>query len=351
MSDGPGSGTVGVWSVPVIQDVLERAGALGRGQRVAGVTVEQLAGSGLVGQVRRLRVRYHGTSDAGPSSLVLKECSSAFAESVELARVEVGAYQVGVARLAGVDVPRMYSLDADGHDGGQLPWLLMADLGDDGFVRQIDGFTDEQAFRAVVEVAKLHARWSTQPPPAAEWLRTPVDSLVAAFCRRWMRSYTEDWPEVLGPVPTLLRDGFDGVAAQLADADRTVAHGDFHSQNIQLTPDRCTLIDFQFVQHASGMLDVARLLATSLTTDVRRAIEHDLLRVYVDTLGSLGVNDFDLGRSMVALRAGLLWNFSTPLALHLVTIQTRGTRWPRRLPILERCLSAAQDWDALELLR
>lgn len=38
------------------------------------------------------------------------------------------------------------------------------------------------------------------------------------------------------------------------------------------------------------------------------------------------------------------------LTLHIHTMSASGKSWPERLPILERCLAAVEDWAALDLV-
>lgn len=321
-------------STGVVARSLRRAGLLPGNARVSGLEDGGLAGSGLVGQVRRLLVSYTGDSGASPESLVLKTPLPQMAEGEALAAVERRFYELGLAGEAAVAVPRVLHCD----DGS----LLMEDLGREGFVRQSDGYTRDEAVRAVQEIAKLHGYFRGRALDRNAWLRPPVDSPVATFCRRELQSWDGEWPRVLGVVPGLLSTRFDDVATMLDTEDRTVAHGDFHSQNVHMGRHGCTLIDFQFVQHASGMLDVARLLATSLTVEARRDVETEILAAYEAASGT--------AIDVVALRAGFLWSFAAPLALHLVAMKAQGRNWPDRLPILERCLAAADDWDALSVL-
>ncbi|MGK8502656.1 phosphotransferase [Nocardia asiatica] len=330
-----------------LEATLRSSGCLPTAGHVAQVAVRGLAGSGLVGEVQRVLVTYDPPGSSGPASLIYKEATDRFAESRDLAMVELGFYRYHQANPAPFDVPTVLAYGVD-----PAPWLVMEDLGDEGFIRQIDGCSADLAFRAMTALAGVHAWWWRRELPAElNWALPPADSRVGQFCRRWLRSYQGDWPQTLGQAPALVVDKFDQLADLLAPAHRTIAHGDFHSQNIHFGAHRCTLIDFQFLQHASGMLDVARFLATSLTTDTRRAIEADLLRAYHDRLAELGAGRADTDQWTIELRAGFLWNLCTPLALHVISLERGGGGWPTRLPILERCVAAADDWNALDLLR
>ena len=312
-----------------VEDSLRASGVLSERSTVVALDVVPLGGEGLVGEVRRLRPVYAG--EPGPATLIHKAPAARVAEGARMAAAERDFYRAGIAGGAGVSVPVAHHVGDDGQ-------LLLSDLGDGGFVPQVVGHRPEQAARALREVATLHRAFRGRAPVA----ETPVDSPVAAFCRGVLRTRGGGWPSVLGDRAALLVEHLDLIAALLATPDATLAHGDFHSQNTHLGRTACTLIDFQFVQHASGMLDVARFLGTSLTTDTRRAVERDLLAEYAAAAGA--------PVDTTALRAGLLWNLTTPLALRLVSLRADGGTWPARLPILERCLTAARDWDAWALL-
>lgn len=268
---------------------------------------------------------------------MLKAPSNMIAEGSVLAEIERDFYASDLAGASGLGVPLTFVGDS---------WILVEDLGDKGLVKQAQGYEPEQALAAVREIARLHAHFRGAPVP--HWLRPPIDSAVADFCRTRLHTWNRDWPPALKHVPSLLVERFDDIAAFLHTPDSTITHGDFHSQNIFVLPDRCRLIDFQFLQHASGLIDIARLLATSLTIEVRRDIEMTLLAEYHTRLAELGQPPEVEWQT--SFRAGLLWNFATPLALHIGAMSASGEPWPSRLPILHRCLTAVEDWAALDLV-
>lgn len=143
----------------------------------------------------------------------------------------------------------------------------------------------------------------------------------------------------------------DALTDIIGRAPATVVHGDFHCQNISFDESGAArLIDFQFVQRGAAVLVVARFLATSLTTEVRRAEERDLLRRYHLRRAALGAPEDEPDAELTALRAGLLWNIAMPLSLHVRRVMMQGRPWPEKFPILTRCLDAARDWDALAVL-
>ncbi|MGH3784843.1 MAG: phosphotransferase [Pseudonocardiaceae bacterium] len=335
-------------TIHTITRALRNAGVLGSRGRVVQAEACEVGGSGLVGTVQRLQLKYAG--QAGPASVVIKCPSVDFADSAVFALSEVRFYGERVPEQTGLRVPQVYACEID--EGGGTSWLLLEDLGDDGFVPQLAGCTPTQAELALDEVAKLHARWwndSSSDMPG--WLQKPEASVTSAFCYRWLRSYPGEWPEALGDVPRQLIKHFGVVAERLARTPRTIVHGDFHCQNMAFGPGSSVrLIDFQFVQQANGMFDVGRFLATSLTTETRREIESGLLRRYHACLDDLGADGHGFDESLDDFRAALVWNLTTPLALHVMKIMTQDRSWPAELPMLRRCLQTMEDWDALAIL-
>ncbi|MBB5938536.1 phosphotransferase [Streptomyces zagrosensis] len=336
-------------SAETLTGLLRDGGALPGDGRVVASRVARMGGSGLVGAVARVHLEYAAGKPAGPASLVLKTASDVFDEGPQLAAMEVKFYRGVVPTLPEALAPLVVGSGLDERTGQS--WLLLEDLGDSGFVRQIDGYSDSQALAAVRKLAVLHAHWwGRDLPRDLRWLTAPQDSAVAGFCARWLRSYGGPWPTALGDAPRRLLAGYDKLAARLGASPRTVVHGDFHSQNIAFgsggQSHDARFIDFQFVQHGCGPLDVARLLATSLRTEVRREIETALVREYHGTLVARGVEGYELDRCVDDIRAALPWNLATPLALHVMGIQREGRHWPLRLPIVERCLAAIDDWGA-----
>lgn len=355
MIDEPEIGSMfhqeGSHDLRAIAALLQRSGRLPADGRVIWVRPVPLSGSGLVGKVSRWELTYATADATGPASLIVKE-SSSFPESAQFAEVEARFYQDLLPTYAGVGAPEPIATGRDQTSGRTV--LLLEDLGDAGFVRQFDGCSGEQAKAALRHLAAFHAQWWGRALPSdTTWLRTPGNSLVGDFCRRWLRAYTGEWPASLGDVPSKLVAGFDRIAERLATAPLTVVHGDFHSQNVRFggpgDDHPVRFLDFQFLQQACGAVDVARFLATSLRTEVRQELDSALVKQYYEHLLEHGVEDYDFDRCVADIRAAMLWNLATPLALHVLLIMTRNGSWPARFPILERCIAAIDAWGSWDV--
>lgn len=326
-----------------IEQLLLQQGLIEDGTRVASVAPLEMSAAGLLGTVTRLRLEFNPPGADGPRTLILKVPSSDSSLSREMSRVEAQFYADRIADGASIRVPAAYYCRVE------EPLLILEDLGEDGFIPQITGCSSAQALQAIREIAKLHARWwNVDLPEGLRWIEPPSDSPAGRFCAHWLRLYRGDWPPALGPVPEILRQRYGEIALRLVSTPWTVVHGDFHSGNLSFGPNRAvTLVDFHRVERATGMVDIARFLATSLQTETRRAIETDLLQEYLRCLEVGGVKGYDMTSAIADLRPALVWILASPLALHIRGIATEGRTWPSHFPILERCLTAIHDWDAL----
>lgn len=329
-----------------IEGILFEHGLIEAPTRVKSVAPVGISASGLMGAVTRLHLEYDPPEPPGPPTLILKTPTGLSALGHDMSRVEVHFYADRVAQESSIHVPAAYYCRIE------EPLLLLEDVGKDGFTPQIVGCSEAQALKAIGEIAKLHARWwNAGLPKKLRWIRSPLDSPAGRFCAHWLQSYKGDWPAALGPAPEILRQRYEEIGRRLAVAPFTVVHGDFHSENVSFDREgNVTLIDFHRVERATGMLDVARFLATSLEVSTRRTIEMTVLREYLRCLGAGGVTGYDMNGAIAGLRPALFWILASPLALHIRGIAEGRRTWPSHFPILERCLAAIQDWDALSAI-
>lgn len=327
-----------------IENILLEQGLIDEGTRVISAAPSAPSASGLMGTVTRLRVVYDPPAATGPRTLILKTASDTSPLSRDMSQLEARFYAERIADAASINVPAAYYCRVE------EPLLLLEDLGESGFIPQIAGCSKTEALGAIREIAKLHARWwNGALPDTLRWIQSPLDSPAGHFCAHWLQSYNGSWPPVLGPIPEILQERYAEIGERVGTAPSTIVHGDFHSGNISFGLDgRVTLVDFHRVEHATGMADIARFLATSLQIETRRAVETDLLREYLRCLQSNGVQEYDMDRCIADLRSALLWALASPLALHIRGIMQEGRDWPSHFPILERCLTAIDDWDALQ---
>jgi hypothetical protein len=188
--------------------------------------------------------------------------------------------------------------------------------------------------------------WCRSFVPAAEasigWLLAPA--LSALGRRRAGRWFPED-----------LRSGLaryairrTPVLRRLDRGPRTLVHHDCHPGNLAQFPDgRVVLFDWQLVRAGPWASDVAYLVATSLSTDQRRAHERRLLERYLDALAVMG------GRPPIASEAwrSYVANLVYPLEAMVVTLAL-GALQPADAvrPVVARAAAAVADHDAFAVL-
>jgi len=155
--------------------------------------------------------------------------------------------------------------------------------------------TAEQTADLLAELARLHAYgWENRSVTSAPWLVPRIAQTAQVRGVKEISGNFEGAPGVGVPDdmrdPQQLVDAFDALGAQQPGAGWTVIHGDMHVGNTFLDGSGCPgLLDWQLVQHGHWSIDVAYHIASALEPAERAGAERDLLRHYLDRLGSEGV--------------------------------------------------------------
>jgi aminoglycoside phosphotransferase (APT) family kinase protein len=131
-------------------------------------------------------------------------------------------------------------------------------------------------------------------------------------------------------------------------APRCLAHGDYRVDNMMFGPDGITIVDWQTVQQSGAAADVAYFLGASLTPQLRRAHEDELVAGYHEALCATGV-EHPLERFREEYRhATLAGVVMTVAASMLVTVDDRGRRMFATMA--ERHFTHALDAGVADLL-
>lgn len=323
-----------------LENILRGAGWLAADTRILSVTPETLEGGGLVGNVQRLHVTYAHTP--GPGTFIVKLPTHQLTEAVAFSQTEACFYQQASRWFPGIPAPIWYAGDEN--------YLLLEELHNGCFVKQLTGCNAAQAQQAIRQIAQLHAQWWDRDLPAGlHWVQPLNTAPAGNFCTQRLQAYRGEWPALLQPYLPHITRRLSALQSLLLAAPRTIVHGDYHSQNIFFREDNVTLIDFQFMQQACGMLDVARFIATSLSTELRRSIEQTLLETYRACLHAQGIH-YPAHQCLQDYKAALLWNLLPPVALHLVNVTELGKQWPAQFPILQKCITAIEEHEAMQVL-
>ena len=267
-----------------------------------------------------------GAGEPPPATLFVKSPppdapTRLFINLTRLPTHEVRFYQQ-IAPALSIERPRAYHAQVTG--AGQRFALVLEDLGarNARLFEVADELTGEEARQVVVELARLHATFWDSPRLQTDlaWLRAP--GKVA-----WSLAAVERLLPSLALSTALKRHGnlvppeIRAVARRIVGLRRplelawgreplTVIHGDAHASNLYSVDGRIGLLDWQLVQCGQGMRDLAYFLTTSLPTDLRRAVEKDLVALYLSTLAGLGVANapaFDEAWMQYRLHALYAW--------------------------------------------
>lgn len=177
----------------------------------------------------------------------------------------------------GFSAPLIHAEDAE------AGFLLLEDLGDQTYTRELDGGGDAHALYALATdtLIALHDR---VPPSALAALPVFDDARALREVQLLLDWY---WPAHFGvPVPAETRAAFvaawEEVLPRRFDVPQSIALFDFHVDNLLVLKDRkgveaCGLLDFQDAVLAPITFDLVSLLE-----DVRRNLPWDLMQVMID---------------------------------------------------------------------
>lgn len=289
---------------PTMTAALVEGGALAPRGRVTTVTQQPFAaGQGFLGDLARLALTYDPTGPAGPSTVVAK------APTTDPGGREVGRllsvwpresrFFADLAGSIAARVPRCYY---NGADPERERWLLLLEDCGDTEAHQQTGANAAQAHAAVEELVRLHGPWlpsrtaeanDTAPARPTRWMpgfdQGPLQSLewavvgaVEPFLARFgdhLPSPTPDWLRRFAPT-------LAAWSARRAQHPLTLVHADYRLDNLIVRGTSVVVVDWQTALVAPGAMDLSSFLATSLTTEDRRATEHELFAAYASGLGA-----------------------------------------------------------------
>jgi aminoglycoside/choline kinase family phosphotransferase len=331
---------------------------------VRAVTFERI-GTGQIGASYRLHLDATGPV---PATLVAKLAagSSQARERVsEGYRKEVRFY-ADLAALVAINTPTCWYAAIS--DDCQSFTLLLEDLAPAVPGQQAHGCRPDQAVAAVQNLAGLHAPLWCNPllHDHADWLR-PMDEATGAFLGELMVGATEQFVERyatrLGAanVETLRRSAaLIGRWSTTNDDIFAVMHGDYRLDNLMFAPEGSAAgaagaagvaaVDWQTATTGPPARDLSYFLGTSLSVDLRRTHEREMVEVYVEALKVRGV-DYPLERCFEDYRLGVMQGpLITVLGCIYATAEPSAASDDMFMAMASRSCTAIRDLATLELL-
>lgn len=316
---------------------------------------------GAVAEVNRLQLRYR-SGLSGPSSVILK--SSLTTDDVwntrdasSLDRREVQFYKE-LSPDVGVDVPRIYFAGFETSTNSAL--ILMEDLAGMRAVDQHVGGSSRDVGDALRYLAQLHRAWWNSPRlEEFDWLFRGAEPNDYCFAHGQFSSRAEPFIEFLGPgltceVADIIRAASKRayqIQIALAEPPVTLNHGDFRLANILFgSKRRVVAIDWSLPSVARPALDVAAILMTGLSPEMRRTHEIELLGHYFEQLS----DSFTAGLSYADFEKDLRLGLLSRLPLQAGVISTlpdlpASTLEPIRRHMCER-LQILAEWNCGEAI-
>jgi hypothetical protein len=343
------------------------------GTRVSNFTVAPLAANaGFFGETVRLQLDYtngdtNGKAGQGklPRTLIAKFSSANEAmrlRSTASYEREVRFYQSLAPQL---DLPtaHCYYADIDVTSGAHL--LLLQDLAPMTSGDRAQGCTVEQAKRAVLEIAKLHAHWWGQTDaPHLVWLADgdthpdPV-ALRQQYAGWWPAFYAaagEHLPQAVAAPSANLGEKRAVIRQHIFGASpRTLIHRDYQLGNLLFGTGvgedmEFAIIDWQFLSRGRGVWDVAYLLSENLRPADRRRVEIELLHSYHDDLVMRGVGEYSFAQCLFDYRVALLQRHTALVSTIAAMPFSAEQRTLHIETLLPRNLAAIADHKAFALV-
>ena len=328
------------------------------------------SGVGFLGTILRCQIMYDapktstGRKTFAPETVIVK-LPSPLAKNRRLGR-RLGLHRQGydfyrlIAPQAPVRSPAL--LYGDYQAGGDRFVLVLEDFGGWQTVSHFEGASPEQTRRAIRAIAKLHGTY---------WNRTdqpPLNMFTDSFSPR--RRMLVQLVYLAHLAPTLERFGsffsddmrrlaetyvsrIDSQIARVAAGPKTLSHGDFRLDNIFFAADdgdEIAIIDWQVSGLRCPLFDVSYFLVGSVTTEVRRQIEREVLEEYTEIIGEMGVEGFTFEACWRLYREHSLANLLVVvLACGGLTLENESRR--RVVEVgLQRVLTAVEDLDGGECM-
>jgi hypothetical protein len=258
-------------------------------------------GTGQMADSARVFLTYD-RDDAGPATLVAKfpshdPISRATALAVRNYEIETSFYRVLAPGLP-VRAPLCHHVSYEPETDAFL--LLLEDLAPARTGDQLAGCSLDQAAVAVAELPRLHApRWGDPGLADYPWLHRTSDESregTIELYRMVFPGFADRYASRLEPDVLALAERFvgslPGYYGRVPDAV-TVVHGDYRLDNLLFATDDggppVGVVDWQTVYHGPAVTDLAYFLGAGLLTNERRVHEVELVRLYREGMGALGV--------------------------------------------------------------
>lgn len=331
---------------------------------------------GLIGEVGRLHLSY-GEKNAGPVTLVAK--CAAQNENREIARFldlyqrEVDFYN-HLSEQCPIRIPQCHyaAVKIDTYDCV----LLLEDLGrvtevgagdEPGIITQNDqikGSTAEETRHVIKEIALVHARWWNRARQTLPWaydihskpeLENARDLLYVPSLEVVLNNFSQYITEDMKILLKVMGDKFGSIFLDRRSSHETFIHGDYRQDNLITLQNQGQIetaaIDWQLSGVGQGPFDVAYFMCQSVTTDLRRQIEKDIVEYYHQSLLNNGVDNVSFDECWHDYRLWTLFCLVYPILSCGGMDLGNEKNKERSIIMLQRNLAAVDDLECREFVQ
>ena len=354
------------WSIPDgplavtpdwLTETLRHAGILGECSIVSVEVETPTSPPGLLSRLSRLRISCDRCVLGVPETLIAKfhPPEPELRKFVCEANVTEAQFYAEVVPHSNLSTPQVYysAIDCDSCESV----LLLEDLSKHRIVDDLKGCPAEDAETVVRNLAEFHAGWWSDPRlDSMKWLKPFDRSFSLEILGKPVIRFEESLPSGIGEVAQLVKAQYTKLFEVQSRQPRTVVLNDVKARHMFFKTkgdvEAVSIVDFQLAVQGRGALDVSRFFGSSLATDVRRAHELELLRVYHDVLMAQGVTGYPFETLFTDYRFGHLQNLVDWMAVEAQGLQARGGAKLQDIQEeqLRRYTAAIEDLDCAELL-
>lgn len=280
-------------------------------------------GEGFQSDMARITIEYNRDDASLPLTMVAKlpttyEAANYAAMLFNTYEREIRFYKE-LAHRSPIRTPKLIYGDFDTETKRYV--LILQDCANYTQIDQLKGLTETQLRHAVVKIADFHAYWWNSPDLVKiAWMPRPRSqaafALVGFYRGCW--DMAVNIPEFLNALPPGGKEAglqiykyFQWMVEDAAPDDNlTITHFDFRGDNLFFDEsnrqDPVVAFDWQAASIYRGPLDLAYLISGSITTELRRRVEREMLNMYYMRLQSRGVRNYTFDDCLYDYLGGIL---------------------------------------------
>jgi len=305
-----------------LNNVLHACGFLGDANIKAMTHEPWGVGEGFVSDMARLTLDYDRDAAHLPRTMIAKlpttyESARAVAMLFNLYEREIRFYSE-VAPQSPIRTPGLIYYDIDSESQRYI--LIMEDCSGYTQIDQIVGLDYEQTKRVTLMIADFHAHWwDADNLFSFPWMPKPKGpeamALIDTYRGCWdFSAQSEEFkaflPEGGYEAGVAIHKHFPWLVEDVRDNNITIAHFDFRVDNMffdfENTENPISVFDWGSAVVNGGILDLAYLLGGSITIELRRKIEKEIVQLYLDRLSQKGVSGYSFDDCWTDYLKGLM---------------------------------------------